>query len=214
MSHIARGSLAVVLSFTCWSAALLTAGEAVGADVPAPPPRTVADDRAWIPEPGFTSLITGTDLSGWHYTGEPDLGPATEATDGRYSGRDGMLVVNPEVPGKGPHLRQLWTLREFPTDFTLKLEFRASVNADSGIFIRGMQLQCRDYLVAGPFKDLKAYKPQDWNEIVIVVTGTTAHCTCNGDVLAAQMKVPANGPIGLEADRGQMEYRRIRIAPR
>ena len=193
----------------------LTAGEAVGADVPAQQPRPVSpDDRAWMPEPGFTSLITGTDLSGWHYQGEPDLATATDATDGRYNARDGMLVVNPEVTGKGPHLRQLWTLRVFPTDFTLKLEFRASVNADSGIFIRGMQLQCRDYLVAGPFKNLKDYKPQDWNEIVVVVTGTTAHCTCNGEVLEAQMKVPANGPIGLEADRGQMEYRRIRIATR
>lgn len=214
MSHIARGSLAVVLSFTCISVSFLTACRAVGDDVPAPPPRAVADDRAWMPEAGFTSLITGMDLSGWHYKGEPDLGTATEATDGRYSAKDGMLVVNPEVPGKGPHLRQLWTLRVFPTDFTLKLEFRASVDADSGIFIRGMQLQCRDYLVAGPFKDLKAYRPQDWNEIVVVVTGTTAICTCNGEVLEAQMKVPANGPIGLEADRGQMEYRRIRIAPR
>jgi hypothetical protein len=25
------------------------------------------------------------------------------------------------------------------------------------------------------------------------------------------MKVPATGPIGLEADRGQMEYRKIRL---
>jgi hypothetical protein len=166
---------------------------------------------AWQPEPGFQELFNGRDLQGWHYQGDADLATAIEATDGRYSAKDGMLVVNPEVPGKGPHLRQLWTLREFPTDFTLKLEFRASVNADSGIFIRGKQLQCRDYLVAGPYKNLKAYKPQDWNEIVIVVTGTTAHCTCNGEVLKADLEVPATGPIGLEADRGQMEYRRIRI---
>jgi len=27
------------------------------------------------------------------------------------------------------------------------------------------------------------------------------------------MKVPATGPIGLEGDRGQMEYRRIRLKP-
>ncbi len=191
------------------------AGEAGGGDAPAPTPQAAsADERAWMPEPGFISLINGKDLSGWHYQGEPDLATATEATDGRYSAKDGMLVVNPEVVGKGPHLRQLWTLRTFPTDFTMKLEFRASVNADSGIFIRGMQLQCRDYLVAGPFNNLKAYKPQDWNEIVIVVAGTTAYCTCNGEVLEAQLKVPANGPIGFEADRGQMEYRRIRISPR
>jgi len=29
--------------------------------------------------------------------------------------------------------------------------------------------------------------------------------------LEAAMKVPGTGPIGLEGDRGQMEYRRIRI---
>ena len=35
--------------------------------------------------------------------------------------------------------------------------------------------------------------------------------TCNGEVLEAALKVPETGPIGLEGDRGQMEYRRIRI---
>ena len=105
----------------------------------------------------------------------------------------------------------IWTKQEFPKDFVLKLEFRAEVNADSGIFVRKPQLQCRDYLVAGPYKDLKKYKPQDWNEIEITVKGGAAYCTCNGEVLEQAMKVPANGPIGLEADRGQMEYRRIRL---
>jgi hypothetical protein len=95
----------------------------------------------------------------------------------------------------------------------LKLEFRAGVNADSGIFIRQPQLQCRDYLIAGPYKTLQHYKPQDWNEVVITVRGGVAHCTCNGEVLEAALKVPATGPIGLEGDRGQMEYRRIRLQP-
>ena len=85
------------------------------------------------------------------------------------------------------------------------------MNADSGLFIRGPQLQVRDYLVAGPYKELKKYKPQDWNEIVVVVKGQVAHCTCNGEVLEAAFKVPATGPIGLEADRAQMEYRKIRL---
>ena len=130
----------------------------------------------------------------------------TEASDKRYSVKDGILVVN---PGKGTH--QLWTAAKFPKDFELRLEFRAEVNADSGLFVRGPQLQVRDYLVAGPFKDLKKYKAQDWNEIVVVVKGEVAHCTCNGEVLNDKFKVPATGPIGLEADRGQMEYRKIRL---
>ena len=33
----------------------------------------------------------------------------------------------------------------------------------------------------------------------------------NGELLTDSLKVPATGPIGLEGDRGQMEYRRIRI---
>ena len=103
------------------------------------------------------------------------------------------------------------TVEEFPRDFVLKLEFRASVNADSGIFIRRPQLQCRDYLVAGPYKKLKKYKPQDWNLSEIVVKGRTARCTCNDELLEASFALPENGPIGLEGDRGQMEYRHIQI---
>jgi hypothetical protein len=85
------------------------------------------------------------------------------------------------------------------------------VIADSGLFVREPQLQVWDYLVAGPYRDLKKYKPQDWNEIVVVVNGTTAQCTCIGEVLEAALKVPATDGIGLEADRGQVEYRNIRL---
>ena len=168
-----------------------------------------ADD--WKPEDGFTSLFNGKDLTGWHYKDEPALDGKTDATDGRYTAKDGVLTVNPRDDAKGPHLRQLWTLREFPKDFVLKLEFRASVDADSGIFLRVPQLQCRDYLVAGPYKELKAYKAQDWNVIIVTVKDGIAHCTCNGEVLEAALKLPATGPIGLEADRGTMEYRHIQI---
>jgi len=115
------------------------------------------------------------------------------------------------TPPEGRRIQQLWTTRQFPKDFTLKLDFRATPNADSGVFIRKPQLQCRDYALAGPWKELKSYKAQDWNELVVTVKNGTAHCTCNGEVLNAAMKVPATGPIGLEGDRGQMEYRRIRL---
>ena len=164
-----------------------------------------ADD--FKPEPGYISLFNGKDLTGWGYKTN-QFGGKTESSDGRYSARDGILIVHP----KEPRLMEiLWTTREFPKDFNLKLEFRAAVNADSGIFLRQPQLQCRDYLVAGPYKELKKYRPQDWNEIEVTVKEGVAHCTCNGEVLEAALKVPATGPIGLEADRGQMEYRRIRL---
>ena len=150
------------------------------AGLPASPFQT---DGAFTLEPGFELLQSGTNLTGWHYKDGPPFDGKTEASDGRYTARDGRIVVN---PGRG--LAQLWTTREFPTDFHLKLQFRAGVNADSGVFLRKPQLQCRDYLVAGPYKELKNYKPQDWNEIEVVVRGNVATCTCNGEPLQRMKK--------------------------
>src|SRR6478609_6472940 len=127
-----------------------------------------ADD--WQPEPGFKSLFNGRDLTGWCFRAEADrksprVGDVTEKFDGkaessdagRYSARDGILTVN-FPKGQERLISQLYTVEEFPGDFTLRLEFRASANADSGIFLRKPQLQCRDYTVAGPYKDLKKYR--------------------------------------------------------
>ncbi len=186
-------------------------------------------------EDGFESLFNGRDLTGWGYrpSSEADKqsearaqsdpnAPArlivtearnfdglTESPDGRYAVIGGRLVVR--TPPEYRKIQQMWTLREFPQNFVLKLEFRATPNADSGVYVRGPQLQCRDYLLAGPYKDLRHYKPQDWNEIVVTVRDGIATATNNGELLEAELKLPDSGPIGLEGDRGQMEYRRIRI---
>lgn len=173
-----------------------------------------ADD--WRPDSGFRSLFDGKSLSGWCFRAKDGMvgktfeGKVESSDEGRYSAKDGVLTVN-YPKGRERLISALWTVEEFPGDFTLRLEFRASPNADSGIFIRQPQLQCRDYLVAGPYKSLKSYKAQDWNQIEVVVRDGVARCTCNGEVLEAELKLPATGPIGLEGDRGQMEYRRIQI---
>ena len=176
----------------------------------------LARAEEFTPEPGFVSLNNGKDLTGWGYRDKEQKVLETfdgkaEASDGRYSAKPGILVVNPLDAAKGPKLRQLWTTKEFPKNFILKIEFRAAVNADSGIFLRKPQLQCRDYLVAGPYKELKKYKAQDWNQIIVTVKDNVAHCECNGEVLEDALKLPETGPVGLEADRGQMEYRHIQL---
>ncbi len=160
----------------------------------------------FTPESGYISLYDGKDLTGWTYKTGASFDGKTESSDGRYSAQGDTLIVHP-----GTGLAQLWTTREFPKNFTLKLEFRASINADSGVFLRKPQLQCRDYLVAGPYTTLTAYKPQDWNLLEIIVKDGIAHCTCNGELLEDALPLPATGPIGLEADRGQMEYRHIQL---
>lgn len=177
----------------------------------------------WKPDPGFRSLFNGKDLSGWCFRVKTDAksdkvgeivekfdGKTESSDEGRYSAKEGILTVN-FPKGKDRLISQMYTVEEFPKDFTLKLEFRASPYADSGIFVRKPQLQCRDYLLAGPYKELKKYKAQDWNQIEVVVTQGVARCTCNGEILEAEFKLPETGPIGLEGDRGQMEYRHIQL---
>jgi hypothetical protein len=192
---------------------------------------TETDADTFQPEPGFASLFNGRDLTGWGFRPTPPRNPPknpkpdapvfvevkeavnfegkTESSDGRYRAIHGKIVVM--TPSEGSRIQQMWTTAEFGKDFVLKLEFRATPNADSGVFIRQPQLQCRDYLLAGPYKELKQFKQGDWNELVVTVKGGVAHATCNGELLTDNMTVPATGPIGLEGDRGQMEYRRIRL---
>ena len=167
-------------------------------------------------EPGFVALTNGKDLTGWRLAAtktsatEDQLDGKPSTSDGRYVAINGRIVVT--TPREGRRIQQLYTKQEFSGDFVLKLEFRATPNADSGVFIRGPQLQCRDYPLAGPYKNLKSYRPGDWNELVVSVKDNVAHCTCNGEVIEEALKLPATGPIGLEGDHGQMEYRRIRIS--
>ena len=191
-----------IVGYAKWAAALRPVLETVGL-APAWPDN-------FLPEPGFASIFNGRDLTGWGYVGHSSLtGKTSSDDDGRYVVRNGRLIVT--VSHKGQEAKKLWTTRVYPRDFTLKLEFRASPNADSGIFVREPQLQCRDFLTAGPFALLANYHPLDWNEVTVTVRGVLAHCTCNGEVLLDAMPVPPDGSIGLESDRGQMEYRRIRI---
>ncbi len=193
-----------------------------------------SSDLDWSPDPGFTSLFNGRDLTGWSYrpTSAKDRASATRwqannsdapgwpfieepqsfdgltsSPEGRFTAVNGRLVVN--IPSEGRLIQQIWTQQEFPEDFELRLEFRATPDADSGIYLRGPQLQCRDFALAGPWKDLPRYRPQDWNEMVIIVQDNNFTATCNGDPLPVSFELPDTGPIGLEGDRGQIEYRRI-----
>ena len=190
-----------VIGYARWEAALRPMLETLGLLEAWP------DD--FTPEPGFVSLFNGRDLSGWGYANGPALDGKTATADSRYVAKNGRLIVT--VSHVEKNYLKLWTTEKFPADFVLKLEFRASPNADSGIYVREPQLQCRDYLIAGPYVNLKNYRPLDWNEIVVTVKGGLAHCTCNGELLIDAMPVPPTGPIGLESDHGQMEYRRIRL---
>ncbi len=181
-------------------AAVLGRGPAAGA----------ADD--FKPEDGYTSLFNGKDLTGWKYPGArgQPLDGQTTTPDKRFEVKDGVILVHAkDVNGQGG-IKDLYTVKSFDKDFHLKLEFRSAPRADSGVYIRGPQLQVRDYPTVGPYKKVKFHEG-GWNELEITVKGTAAECKCNGEVIEKAFKVPAKGGIGLQAEVGQFEFRRIRV---
>lgn len=216
-----------------------------------PAPGGAADDFKL--EDGYKSLFNGKDLSGWTYRAMPkdSLENKTETADKRFEVKDGIIIVN---EGKG--VTAIDTAQSLPAAFHLKLEFRAAPKADSGVYIRGPQLQVRDYPTVGPYKDVK-FNKGDWNELEITVTspvysakvngkdvgdkdvleltfkdgkpvaklngkevdvgniqvqgGPAALCKCNGEMIEKAFPVPDKGGIGLQAETGKFEFRRIRV---
>ena len=164
-------------------------------------------------EAGFTSLFNGKDLTGWRLGGL-DLAGKTATDDGRYAVRDGVLVISGSKE-KPPKMTEIDTVESYDGDFTLRLEFRASEEANSGLHLRDKvfahQLQIRDYPRVGPYKMLKHYKAGDWNAIEVVVSGSKARCTCNGELLEEALEIPAEGPLSLQSEINVVEYRNLRI---
>src|SRR3954463_14031716 len=164
-------------------------------------------------EPGFKPIFNGKDLTGWRL-GETDLAGKSATDHGRFAVKDGILVITGSKD-KPPRMAEIDTVESYDDDFTLRLEFRASRGANSGLPLRDKafahQLQIRDYPRVGPYKALKNYKDGDWNAIEVMVSGTKARCTCNGELLEAALEIPAKGPLALQSETNVVEYRNVRV---
>jgi len=204
-------------------------------------------------EEGYVSLFNGKDLAGWKYGKETDLTGKTETADKRFRVEGGLIIAE---EGKG--IKDLYTVKNFDKEFNVKIQFRAALKADSGVYVRGPQLQVRDFIRRGEMKQLKLFKNDDWNELDITVkngivttnvngkavtekdtlelnvtggqptaklngkpvevskievsVGAVAKCLCNGEFME-NMKIPLKSAqgIGLQAETGKFEFRRIRI---
>jgi len=154
-------------------------------------------------EEGYKSLFNGKDLTGWRL-GKTKLDGKTATANKKWHVQEGVIVIDGGGGG------DIYTVADFNQDFHLKLEFRAAPRADSGVYIRGPQLQVRDYPRAGPYTKVKFYD-KDWNELDITVKDKAALCKCNGEVIEKAFRVGATGGIGLQSEGGKFEFRRLRI---
>jgi Domain of Unknown Function (DUF1080) len=143
-----------------------------------------ADD--FKPEEGFVSLFNGKDLSGWRYPGAngKELEGQAETADKRIEVKDGVIFVHEkDKDGKDP-IKDLYTAKIFDKPFILRLQFRAGLKADSGVYIRGPQLQVRDYpRFGGEYSKVPGFKLDDWNDLEIIVGLPGPRTTVNGKAL-------------------------------
>jgi len=151
----------------------------------------VRSDEVKPPE-GFVSLFNGTDLTGWKATGKMDV----------WGAEKGVIFV--EKGGGG----WLLTEKEFG-DFELRLEYKMSKGANSGVALRtpsegdpayvGMEIQLiddegwpgklADYQHTGSIYDVVPAskinnKPiGEWNSIRIVCNGSRVKVEVNGQTV-------------------------------
>lgn len=148
-------------------------------------------------EENFTRLDNGTDLSGW-----------TGKTEG-WSVQDGAIHLESKS-AKG----DIYAETTHSANAVIRLEFRATPGADSGVYIHGKQLQVRDYPKAGPKNYAEPAKPAgEWNELEFDITEGVAVVKLNGQVIEEGWKIggdPQKG-IGLQKERGDFDFRNIRI---
>ena len=148
-------------------------------------------------EPGFNRLDNGKDLTGW--TGKL----------GGWSIVEGAIHLDAKK-AKG----SIYSETEHSGNCIIRLQFRASEKADSGVFICGKQLQVRDYPQAGPKGYAKFAKPAgEWNELEWDFTDGVAVVKLNGEVIEKAWKIggSASRGVGLQKERGDFDFRHVRI---
>src|SRR6516164_6271281 len=85
-------------------------------------------------ESGFQSLFNGKDLTGWKL-GYTPLAGKTASDDGRFAVKDGILVISGSKD-RPPKMTEIDTMESYDGDFVLRLDFRASRDANSGLHLR------------------------------------------------------------------------------
>ena len=176
------------------------------------------------PEDDVQTLFDGKSLDGWKLVNTKD----------NFFAHDGVLVMN---KGAG-WLASDKTYR----DFELRLTYRfVTPGADSGVFIRaslegknwtarGYQVQNMDNQTLGKIVGMGIPRPRgtndeeaarraknpagEWNELVIRVKGKNGSVSLNGKEVATSDQLDLeDGHVGLQAEGGILEFKKIQIKP-
>ena len=148
-------------------------------------------------EPGFTRLDNGKDLEGWtgNLTGWSVIDGAIHLDVKKARSN----IYSKVVPSK---------------NCVIRMQFKATKGADSGVFIYGHQLQVRDYPNAGPKQYAKPAKPHgEWNDLEFDITKGQAVVKLNGKVIEKSWEIgkESNKGLGLQHEIGDVEFRHLQM---
>lgn len=165
-------------------------------------------------------LFSGTDLKGWHTTGESQ-----------------WIVENSVLrsPKSGANLVSDQTF----TDFKLHVEFRYQKGSNSGVYLRGRyEVQIEDSQGKEPWKgylgavygfltpsEMVAKAAGEWQTYDITLVGRMVTVVLNGKTIICNQEIPGitggaldskedePGPIYFQGDHGPIDLRNITITP-
>lgn len=166
---------------------------------------------------GWILLFDGSTLFGW-----------TPASKADWRAADGVISAGEGEPGL------LVTTSQFG-DFALKVEFRAAAGANSGVFLRtpprpgplDVADKCYELSIApadNPFPTGSLVRRQRAESVAESKEWRTLEVTAAGGHFVVQLdgkqvleytdpKAVARGPIGLQFNRGKIEFRNIKLQP-
>jgi Domain of Unknown Function (DUF1080) len=152
-------------------------------------------------EAGFTPLFNGKDLTGWKMRkGGESLDGKPDAANKRITAKDGLLIFDPKVKG------DIWidTAKQLKGDVYIKFEYMPGKGCNNDLFLRGVKFDIKD-------GDVKNIKYDEWNEFEIVVVGKKIEFKNNGEVQKTGSVKSDSGPLGVRAEFGPIQYRRLRV---
>lgn len=166
-------------------------------------------------------LFNGTDLKGWHASGQTN----------QWVAENGIL----KSPKPGSNIISDAVF----SDFKLHIEFRYNKGSNSGVYLRGRyEVQIADDEVGYPLSsqlgaiygflspsENAAKKIGEWQSYDITLTGRKVTVVLNGKTIICNREIPGitggalnskegePGPLMLQGDHGPIEYRNIIITP-
>jgi hypothetical protein len=151
-------------------------------------------------EPGFTLLFNGKDLTGWkEKSGGDSLAGKTEAYRGRFTVKDGILVIDPKVKGDV----RIVTVGEFAGDVHIKFDYKPGPGCNNDLFLRGQKFDIKK-------PDVKNLKEGEWNHFEIIIKDNRIEFLNNGQVQRKGTVKSNRTALEVRAEFGPIQFRRIR----